>query len=398
MKKVFIVHYHEIALKGKNRDFFVEKLITDLREKTKKFDVKIEKKFDRVLIRPHTLSEGTNFKNKANKLNNHKNNSGKKEGVGVLPNKNNDQIKEILEQTFGIAYFALGVEISSNIKDIEKGVFEILGKKTPKTFALRARRNDKSIKFTSKELEREIGGRVCLKTGASVDLNNAELTIYVEIGHKKTYVYSEKTQGLGGMPRGSAGKVVCLLSAGIDSPVATFLAAKRGAVPILVHFYSAPYTDDSSLQNVKKIKSVLEKYCGPLKLYSFAIGEEQKRITLSAPSKYLVLLYRRLMLKKANEIAKKERALGVVTGDSLGQVASQTLENMQVVSQASKLPIYRPLISFDKQEIINIAEKLGTYKISIQKHQDCCTLFTPKTPVIKGSLKEVLEIEKSLEI
>lgn len=365
MQKTFIIHYNEIALKGNNRDFFVEKLVADIKEKCKGFDAKIEKKFDKILVR----------------LNN-----------------NFNQIQEILGKTFGVAYFAFGVEVNSNLKDIEKGVFEVLGDQKPKTFALRAKRNDKAIKFTSKEVELEVGGAVCDKIKAKVDLKNAELTIFVEIGFKKTYIYAKKIQGLGGMPKNSAGKVVCLLSAGIDSPVAVFLAAKRGATPILVHFYSAPYTDDSSLQNVEKLKKTLEQYCGPLKLYSFAIGEEQKKITLSAPAKYLVLLYRRLMFKKANEIAEKEGALGVVTGDSLGQVASQTLENLQVVSQASALPIYRPLFSFDKQEIIEIAQKIDTYEVSIQKHQDCCTLFTPKNPVIKGSLKEVLEIEKKLKI
>jgi thiamine biosynthesis protein ThiI len=243
-----------------------------------------------------------------------------------------------------------------------------------------------------------VGGRIKLERGWKVDLDHPALTIGIEILNDQAFYYFGKDRGPGGLPTGTSGRVACLLSGGIDSPVAAWRMMKRGCTVVLVHFHSYPFLSRASQEKVREVAELLTRYQQSSTLFQVAFGEIQRQVVLSVPAPLRVVIYRRLMLRIAERIARQNSARALVTGEVVGQVASQTLENMSVIGSVAALPVLRPLVGMDKEEIVAQAQKIGTYDISIVPDQDCCQLFTPKHPATKASAEVVLAAEGTLPI
>lgn len=367
----FIIHYDEITLKGDNRPFFERVLMNNIREFLK--DVKYSKIYK----------------------------DGGKIIIEINENVNLEKIKEILKSIPGISNFYLTVLEEKSLEKINKKTVELLKdylqNNKAKTFKIEARRSDKKFKFKSPEINAKVGEFVFENTELNVDVHNPELEIIVDVGHKYCYIYFEKIKGIGGLPVGTAGKLISLLSGGIDSPVASFMMMKRGAKIIFVHFKNKTI-NNSGDDKIKNLVQKLSQFQGKSKLYVIPFEEFQKEIIAKIPAKNRMIIYRRVMFKLTEIIAKKEKAKGFVTGDSLSQVASQTLENIGVIYNSADLPIFSPLIGMNKQEIIDLANKVGTYKISIVPYQDCCSFLIAKHPETKAKLEDILKQEENLEI
>jgi len=368
-----ICHYAEIGLKGKNRRFFENKLKENIKISLK---IHCPDSFDTVKrIHNRILIELT--KNGRKSVNN---------------------IASILRNTFGIAYFAFARESKQDLDILKNDSLEMLSKLTFDSFRITARSGDRSTPLRAKEMNEKIGAYIIEHLGKKVDLGNPEVTCFIDLVQHYAFIYSEKISGRGGLPVGISGKVVVMLSGGIDSPVASYFAMKRGAHVVFLHFHSVPYTSRASIDKVREVMEVLKKFQPRVKLILVEFAPIQKEIMLETEPKYRVLLYRRFMLRIAEAFTKKENAHAIVTGESLGQVASQTLENIEVIEKVTDIPVLRPLIGFDKQEIVDLAREIGTYEISIQPDQDCCSLFVPKRPATKARIQDVEKTEEVLDI
>ena len=309
------------------------------------------------------------------------------------PIKNRKEITQALSRTFGLAYFAFAKYVVQEIKGIREIALAALQDKEFDTFKIKTRRPDQQFLFTAQQVNEDVGAFILSKMDKTVQLKDPDITCYIDIVQGAVYIYTEKNPGPGGLPTGANGKVVGLLSGGIDSPVASILAMKRGAAVTFVHFHSVPLTTEESIEKVKQITTVLSHYQSRIHLYLIALTPIQKEILVKTKEKYRIILYRRFMFRIAEIIARKEKARALVTGESLGQVASQTLENIAVIETVSSMPILRPLIGLDKQEIMDLAKGYGTYDISILPDQDCCSLFLPKNPATKAK-KQYIEAEE----
>jgi thiamine biosynthesis protein ThiI len=285
-----------------------------------------------------------------------------------------------------------------DIEALRARILESLNGAAFTSFRIETQRGDKTFPLTSPEINRQLGAAVKARSGARVDLSNPELTVSVEILPREAFFGFRKIPGPGGLPVGASGRVVSLISGGIDSPVAAYRMMQRGCRLIFVHFHSAPYLDRTSQEKARKLVSALTRHQFHSRLYLVAFGEIQRQIVAAVDRPLRVVLYRRMMLRIAEAIARTEKAKALVTGESLGQVASQTLENMAVIQQAASLPILRPLVGMDKQEIIDQASRIGTFDISSVPDQDCCQLFVPKHPATKAKTAEVEQAEAGLEV
>lgn len=285
------------------------------------------------------------------------------------------------------------------LESIEELAVELLKDSDFNSFKVEAKRPNKAFAYLSPEINKLLGQYILENIeGKKVDVHNPDLTVYVEI-RDKAFIYIDAERGAGGLPYGTSGKAVSLLSGGIDSPVSSWMMMKRGIEIIPVHFYSFPFTSERSKQKVIDITKELSRYSSDgIKLYIAFFTNIQKSIYENCPENYIVTIMRRMMMRIASRIAEKENAIGIITGENVGQVASQTLESMYVTNSVASMPVYRPVIGMDKQDIIKISHDIGTYDISIRPYEDCCTVFVPKHPVIKPSLERVNEIEKDLDI
>ncbi len=365
-----VCHYHEIGLKGKNRKFFENKLVENIKKALPLGSFEFVKRISgRIIV----------------KLN--------EKGL-----KEEKKIKESLKKVFGIVHFSFAHFSKPEIELIEKQALEILKTKTFKTFKIEAQRSDKRFPLTSPKINERIGALIVEKLKKKVKLKKPSITFFIEVVEKHAFLYTEKIKAYGGLPVGTGGRAAVLLSGGIDSPVAAFLTMKRGVKVVFVHFHAHPYTDQASIDKAKRIVKVLNQFQFDSKLYLVPFADIQKAILLKTQAKLRVILYRRFMLRIAEQIAKKEKTLALVTGDSIGQVASQTLHNIRVINQIASLPVLRPLIGFDKEEIIEKAKEIKTFNISILPHQDCCARFLPRHPETRADLREVELNEKKLEI
>ena len=306
---------------------------------------------------------------------------------------NQEEITQALSNTFGLAYFAFAKYVAQEIKGIREMALAALQDKEFDTFKIKTRRPDQQFLFNAQQVNEDVGAFILSKMDKTVQLKDPDITCYIDIVQGAVYIYTEKIPGPGGLPTGANGKVVGLLSGGIDSPVASILAMKRGAAVTFVHFHSVPLTTEESIEKVKQITTVLSHYQSRIHLYLVALTPIQKEIMVKTKEKYRIILYRRFMFRIAEIIARKEKARALVTGESLGQVASQTLDNIAAIEAVSSMPILRPLIGLDKLEIINLAKDYGTYDISILPDQDCCSLFLPKSPATKAK-KQFIEAEE----
>ena len=381
-----IIHYDEITLKGGNRPFFERVLMNNIRE----------------------FLKGIEY-NKTYK-------DGGKIVIEMDKSINLEKINKILKNIPGISNFYFAVSEEKDLEKINKKTVELLknylqaeNKKIlrqaqddklnskVKTFKIEARRSDKKFKFKSPEINAKAGEFVLENTKLKVDVHNPDLEIVVDVGNENCFIYFEKIKGIGGLPVGIAGKIVSLLSGGIDSPVASYMMMKRGAKIIFVHFKNKTI-NNSGDDKIKNLVKKLSCFQGRSKLYIIPFEEFQKEIISKIPSKNRMIIYRRIMFKLAGIIAKKENAKGFVTGDSLSQVASQTLENIGVIYNSANLPIFPPLIGMNKQEIIDLAIKIKTYETSIIKYQDCCSFLIAKHPETRAKQEEIIKQEENLEM
>jgi thiamine biosynthesis protein ThiI len=315
------------------------------------------------------------------------------------PDADWDQVKARLKEVFGIANFSLAYGFPPDLEAIKAGMARYLPVDgNTRTFAVRAARNDKSFPITSPEIQRELGAFVKARTGWGVDLARADLNIRVEIVPGAAYLSFDREEGAGGLPPGVSGTVACLLSGGIDSPVAAYRMMRRGAQVVYVHFHAFPVLWGVSRDKVQALLEVLGRYQMRSRLYLVPFAPLQQRLILSVPPRYRVVVYRRLMFRIAEAIARQEGAGALVTGESLGQVSSQTLQNLTTIQAATTMPVLRPLIGMDKLEIIQQARHIGTYDLSIEPDEDCCTLFVPKHPVTRSTPHEMEQIEASIDI
>ncbi|MCP9447537.1 MAG: tRNA 4-thiouridine(8) synthase ThiI [Nitrospira sp.] len=368
-----IAHYHELALKGRNRDFFERRLVRNVHLALKDLgEVRVEQLHRRIR-------------------------------VSFQPGAKVDVIRDRLARVCGVAnvFMARAVPLDlaePRLDKLGEAVIEEIRARPFSTFRVTAKRADKRLSVTSMDVERAVGAAVCLALGKSVSLKHPDQTIYIELLSKEAYVSTEKIEGPGGMPVGVSGKVVSLLSGGIDSPVAAYRMLKRGCRAVFVHFSGRPLVSRASEEKARDLVKLLTSYQYTSRLYIVPFGEIQRDIVLNTPAPFRVVLYRRMMLRIAEHIAERERCWGMVTGDSLGQVASQTPENLSVIGEAATLPILRPLIGMDKIEITDEARKLGTYEISIEPDQDCCKLFTPPHPSLRTRRDVLQNVEKVLDV
>jgi len=365
MKKGLVLAFGELFLKSPNvQKIFKKKLIENLKNflKREHFNFRLYFSRERIFVETEQLKKA----------------------------------ERIVAKVFGIAWFAPGFFFE---KEGFKKIFDFILKnyafwiKEKETFALRLKRGEE-IKEERTMIIDEIAKNIKRK----VDLEKPNKEIFIEARKEGWYLYFKKKRGAGGLPVSSGGKVLTLISGGIDSPVASYLMAKRGAENIWLHFHSFPLVSNKSIEKVKKMANNFLQYQPELKVYFFPFGKIQMAIKAKVFPQKRILLYRRIMFKIGQEIAQKENCYALVTGESLGQVSSQTLPNLQIIEKAVFLPVLRPLISLDKEEIIKLAKKIGTYKISIQKQEDCCTLFVPKHATAQGNLKEIENIEKRLDL
>jgi tRNA uracil 4-sulfurtransferase len=371
---VIVVHYHELWLKGRNRRFFLGKLFTALRKSLEGIPVRrIEQPGDRFIVR---LGDGASL----------------------------EEATARVSRVLGIAFYAVARPVERSLEDLCRAAWEEVEPLRFASFAVRAKRSDKSFPHTSMEIDSTIGRYLLDRLreqgrDARVKLSDPELTCYVEITPGPALVYARRIPGTGGLPANTAGRMMCLLSGGYDSAVAAYHMMKRGAHLSFAHFYSTgARPGESSVYVASELVRRLVPYQFHAKLYRVPFEAIQREIVRYAPEDYRVLLYRRMMLRIAQALAKGARSLALVTGDSLGQVASQTLRNLIAVEAAARMPVFRPLIGTDKMEILATARKIGTYETSSEPFHDCCPVFMPRTPALYASVEELDEAESKLDV
>ena len=363
-----VVHYQEIALKGRNRPWFIGRLVRNIRTATSDLDVThVTAKMGRIEV---VLGSAAAW----------------------------DEVAARLRRVFGIANFSRAALVPLDIEVIAAAILKDLGDLQVPSFRVSARRADKRFPLTSPQIEREVGGRIKEATGWRVNLDEPALTVHVEALTGEAFYYFGKEPGAGGMPTGVSGRAVVLLSGGIDSPVAAYRVMRRGCRVIPVHFHSYPILSRASQEKVRELAALLTTFQQFTRLYLIAFGEIQQQVMLAVTPPLRVVIYRRLMLRIAEALAKKVHAGALVTGEVIGQVASQTLENLASIGSVASLPVFRPLIGMDKEEIVGEAQRLGTFPISIIEDQDCCQLFTPKHPATRARMYDIDAAERALPI
>ncbi len=366
MERVILIKYGELTTKKGNRNFFVHTLTENIKMKLKNYHVTIKKDLSRMSI--------------------------------SFDLEQMDEILEKINQVFGIHAYHIAHKVPSNIEDIKIEILTMLKSISFSTFKIEVKRSDKTFSMNSMELERFLGG-VVLKNleGKKVDVHHPDVLFKVELCKDYTYLYTNSIKGLGGYPVGTQPKALAMLSGGIDSPVAIYLALKRGIKVDAVYFEAMPHTSIEAREKVISLTKKLAKYKNKITLYVVPFTEIQEAIYKNGNSDYCITIMRRMMYRIMDRLCKKNKAVAIINGESIGQVASQTLNSMAVINEVTKTPIIRPVACLDKLEIIDIAKKIDTYEISILPFEDCCTVFVPKHPVINPVLEECLKSEEKFD-
>lgn len=369
MFDALVVHFHEIGLKGRNRDFFEDALARNLRRALRGTGYKrVRKGFGRVMV------------------------DLEPDGLPLVA-------AERAAKVFGVAYIGLGRRVEPDLEQISDVALELIREETFSSFAVRARRTHSNFVHRSQEVNETVGQRIKDSTGALVDLKNPGATVWIEMFGGTGVVFARRFEGAGGLPSGVSGKMLALMSGGIDSPVAAWRMGRRGADIELIHFHGQPFTDPSSVRQAGELAQVLANYQLRVVMHLVPLGDAQREIVTHAPSSLRMVLYRRIMMRIAAELADEIGAQALITGDSLGQVASQTIENIRTVDAALQgVEVFRPLIGMDKQEIMDEAKQIGTYEISARQHQDCCVLFAPRSPATKSEPEYATRSERELDM
>lgn len=370
--ETIVIRYGELGLKGKNRNVFEKALVREIKERSSHLeDIKVQRFHGRMYVDYHDYDY--------------------------------DEISDILTHTFGIVSISpvgkSSLEYDDICKEAERQISELLEEKNKFTFKVECRRSNKGYKMQSPEISRGVGGYLNQKfeNSLSVDVHNPEIVVNIEI-REQVYIYTKSEKGQGGLPYKTAGKGMLLLSGGIDSPVAGYLMAKRGVQLEAVHFHSYPFTSERAKDKVMELASKLTKYIGQIKVHSVNLLEIQEAINQHCPSSEMTIISRRFMMAIAERIALKRKYKSLITGENIAQVASQTMEGLTVTNARVKLPVFRPLIAFDKIDIISIAKNIDTYETSILPYEDCCTVFLPDKVVIKPELEDIEASESKLDV
>lgn len=363
MKEIILCKYGEIALKGLNKSTFESMMLKSVRRRLKKFgNISITKSQSTIYVQP--LDDGIDV----------------------------DDVVDRLSKIFGIIKLCRSCMLEKSMEAILNDSIEYIRAdlETANTFKVEAKRSDKKFPYKSPEICSELGGKILAQfPHLSVDVHDPDVTVTVEVREKNAFVHAGKLDGAGGIPVGSSGKALLLLSGGIDSPVAGYMMAKRGAVIDAVHFEAPPYTSDRARMKVEKLAKILSCYCGDIAFHCVPFTKIQETLRDNCPQELFTILMRRLMMEIAQRIAEKVGAQALVTGESLGQVASQTMYAMVCTDAACRIPVFRPCIGLDKTEIIETARRIDTFETSILPYEDCCTVFTPKHPKTRPTLESV---------
>ena len=364
MQKI-LIHFGELSLKGKNKGVFERQMGTNLKRLLK--PKRVIRQFGRMLLDMEEITEAT------------------LERLALIPGVRNFAPVYVAEPTL------------DSIREVSRQAIEdTFGDVAGKRFRLSARRSDKRFPLTSPEINLQVGGYLKAELGLEVSLNNPEITVHVEVTKDEVYIYTDKRNGIGGLPVGSSGRGVVLFSGGIDSPVAAYTMMKRGMEVVLVHLYNSTINRDFS--KIHDLARQLSKYQGRTQLIMIDLEEFQRHAIAMVPDRYRMIIYKRQMIRSAGKIAEEVKGHALVTGDSLGQVASQTLENINAIYDASPRPLLSPLIGYDKEEIIHLARRIGTYEISIEEYCDICSFLTAKHPETRGKKAEVTRLESMLPV
>lgn len=374
MYNIAIVKYGEIGVKGKNRYIFENKLIKNVKNMLAhigKFNV--YKEYGRIYVDLGEYAEDY------------------------------EEVLEEIKKVFGVVGVCPGIRAEKDYDKLKQLALQLLEEKIEEgseSFKVTSRRGDKSLELTSQEMSKDIAGFLVynVKDRIKVDVRNPEITIHCEYRQNHVMVYSDTVPGYGGLPVGTNGRAMSLLSGGIDSPVASWMVAKRGVEIEAIHFHSYPFTSEKSQEKVRDLAQILAKYCGKVRLHKVNILEIQKAIGVSCKEEEMTIISRRFMMKIAQRVGEMRFCDALVTGESIGQVASQTIQGLTCTNASVSLPVFRPLIAMDKSEIIKIAQKIGTFETSVIPEEDCCTVFSPKSPVTKPKLDRIEKSESSLDV
>ena len=363
-----VVHYKELALKGRNRPWFVQALVRNLRTALTGLEVIGVRS---VMGRIEVVLGGDDHV---------------------------DEARERIGRLFGVANFSYAGRASLDFDELSVAIIKDLGDRDPRSFRVSVRRADKRFPLTSPQIEREIGGRIREGKGWLVNLGDPGLTIHVEMLSECAFYFFGKEPGAGGLPTNTGGRLACLLSGGIDSPVAAYRMMRRGCSVLLVHFHSYPVLSRASQDKARQIAALLTRHQLRTRLLLVPFAELQQQVLLGVPAELRVVIYRRLMLRIAEQVARRWRARALVTGEVVGQVASQTIENLTAIAEATTLQVLRPLVGMDKDEITAEAARIGTLPISNIPDQDCCQLFTPRHPATRARSQQIARAEETLPI
>lgn len=389
-RNILIVRCGEVALKGQNKPYFERMLVERIR-KTLKKDYKLGAYNPHAGGKPEESAEVDVYRH---------------EGLIYIKANKDLDLDEIIKKTskvFGVASISPAVEALSELDSIGeeavKYMQELIDTKGIKTFKVVAKRADKSFPIESPEIGRIIGAKILIGCKVlKVDVHNPDCILHVDVRHDGTFIYQDKIAGFGGLPIGTNGKGLVLLSGGIDSPVAAWMMAKRGMVIEAIHFHSYPYTSQRAQEKVKELTQIVASYCGKIKMHIVNLLPIQEEIVQKCPQNETTILVRRFMMRIGQEIARRNGCMMLITGENLGQVASQTAEGIVVADAVVKIPVMRPLIGMDKVDIMDLAREIGTYEKSIEPYEDCCTVFLPKHPTTKPKLDRIEKSEEALNI
>lgn len=372
MYNILIVKYGEIGVKGKNRYLFENKLIKNIKNILKPIgNLDVYKEFGRIYVN--------------------------------LDDYDYEEVAEEVKKVFGIVGVCPAIKAEKDYDKLKEIALQMLEEKIKdgaKSFKVDSKRGDKSFKFTSQEISRDIAGYLIsqVKDRIAVDVRNPEVKIRCEYRENHVMVYSDTIPGYGGLPLGTNGRAMSLLSGGIDSPVASWMVAKRGMELECIHFHSYPFTSEKSQEKVRDLAKILAKYCGRVRLHKVNMLEIQKAIGVNCKDEEMTIISRRFMMRIAQTVAQSRHCDALVTGESIGQVASQTIQGLTCTNASVSIPVFRPLIAMDKTEIVDIAQKIGTFETSILPEEDCCTVFAPKKPVTKPRLERIERSENALDV
>ena len=361
MDKLIFIKYGELSTKKDNRKMFIKLLLKNIRRKLEGLEVEINYTTARMYIK--------------------------------TTSKDIDEVVDRLKEVFGIRSIVICDRVNNNKEEIENKIKEIIQTLSFKTFKVETIRSDKSFPISSLEFSRIMGAVVLKNKECKVDVHNPDLVLNIEIRSEGTYIYTKEVLGLGGYPVGVQGKGLLMLSGGIDSPVAGYLALKRGVDLECLYFESPPHTSLEAKNKVIKLASIIDKYSGNIKVHVVPFTELQEAIYKNVPDTYIITIMRRMMYRIAERVSKRRNCKVIINGESIGQVASQTLTSMSVINNVTNYPVIRPVACLDKLEIIDIANKIDTYETSILPYEDCCTIFVPRHPVINPELSKCIEYE-----